>query len=190
MSKWNGKIRCLDAKGLNRVYTKDKVYEVVNGSIFRDDCTSSPIHESFDEWCRLRGGKWEEVKDVKNMCEIADLREMLKPCMFVKCRDEVLRMVVQCESKIIIKRFDNMWWIDVCDYDNVLMLENRENACFDIIEVYGYDGEGGNSLRPTVRTRKLIWKREEKTPQQIEIEQIEAEQRKLADRLSELRKGL
>ena len=184
MSKWNGKIRCLDAKGLARVYTKDKVYEVVNGSIFRDDCTSSPIHESFDEWCRLRGGKWEEVK------EIEDLREIIKPCMLVKCRNGEYRIVLQYSDGIILDGFDKQGFIDIHRYNKDLTMCDEDSREFDIIEVYGYSFLTSHILSAWEPQRQLIWKREEKTPQQIKIEEIERKQRELADELAELRKDM
>lgn len=180
MSKWNGKIRCIDNNNV-RWYTTGKIYEVKDGVFFDDEYDKEEI-ESFEAWSAGRGSKWEEVKE--------DLRELLKPCMMVKCRDGILRMVVQCEDGLIIKRFNGNDWILISDYNDDLTLVKRVNEHLDIIEIYGYEKFHGKSLQPSINSRELLWKREEKSPQQIEIEEIEAEQRKLADRLAKLRKEM
>lgn len=87
---------------------------------------------------------------------------------FVRCVKAIGRVNLYTEGKIY--RIIN--GILTCD-DGVSLEKYRsfQDLCF-------YSGAKWGKVKKT------------KTPQQIEIEQIEAEQRKLADRLSELRKGL
>lgn len=133
MSKWNGKIKCVgmaDKSGWAN-YTKGKIYDVKNGVIITDS-GMSVNGESFEYFCDKSCARWEEVFD-------DDLRELLKPCMLVRCKDSLLRMVIQCEDKLIIKRFDSNGWIDISDYNDDLTLAKREKEELDIIEIYGYE---------------------------------------------------
>ena len=183
MSKWNGKIRCLDTNA-ELHYTKNKVYDIKDGIITFDSGERHGVHENLADFLCYTGAKFEEIIDMR------DLRKMLKPCMLAKFLDGTFGIVVQCGRGVVLKRFDSMDWMKVDDYGKDLKTIRRVSAELDIIKVYGCAWLIQDVLSPIAGSRELIWKREEKTPQQIEIEQIEAEQRKLADRLSELRKGL
>lgn len=181
MSKWNGKIRCINPMGCV-FYTKDKAYDVKNGQFTTDDGCRSEEYESFEHLYEDSVAKWEEIKE--------DLREMLKPCMVVKCRDGILRMLIQCEDGIVLKQLNTVEYIKLSDYYNDLLINKQRNQHLDIIEVYGYSNNKSTSLELRTNYRELLWKREEKSKTQIEIEEIETEQRKLADRLAKLRKEM
>lgn len=61
MSKWNGKIKCIDTIMCN-CYTKDKVYEVVDGNFIDDDGSCKCRGKSFKEFCYYSYAKWELVE--------------------------------------------------------------------------------------------------------------------------------
>lgn len=182
MSKWNGKIRCLSTEGYT-CFTKGKVYEINDGSITTDNGHVDYKYKSLSDFRNRVGAKFEEVFD-------DDLRKLIKPCMLVRCRDRVLRMAIQCEGEIVLKTSESIRYIDFSNYDNNLLLKKRTMEYLDIIEVYGYTNSRFTSLEIRKDYRDLIWKREEKSPQQIKIEEIERKQRELADELAELRKDM
>ena len=66
--------------------------------------------------------------------------------------------------------------IDLNSYNDELLQENRAFSHCDIMKIE--------------RGTELIWKREEKSEKQIEIEAIENEMKKLAERLEQVRKEM
>ena len=63
---YNGKVRCVDPATFWSFFTKDKVYDIIDGVLcddlgeeFNPDC---PVC-SFEEWLFCQGAEWEEVKE-------------------------------------------------------------------------------------------------------------------------------
>ena len=48
----------------------------------------------------------------------------------------------------------------------------------------------GNNFDISTSNRPLIWKREEKSPTQLKLEELEKKQREIADEMEKLRKEL
>lgn len=121
-----------------------------------------------------------------------DLRELIKPCYVVKFGSGVLTMAYDTQEGINFNTEED-GYINLKSLDEQLVEKCKvDNSDFDIIEIYGLHkySRGMNCSKISIKDRPLIWKREEKSPTQLEIESIELEQRKLADRLSKLKENV
>ena len=118
-----------------------------------------------------------------------DLRELIKPCYVVKMRDDTWCVAIKEVSDLgfyKISRPDMIGISSISSYDK--SLNNKNDDVYDIIEIREYVP----CILFSYESAKLVWKREEepiKSPTQLEIESIELEQRKLADRLAKLKEN-
>lgn len=163
----------------NQCFTIDKIYSTDNNEYKLKDDRNNEYPTQVTKMC---SAKFEEVKKGENKME--DLRELIKPCYVVVRRDGSIAGVFEGKRGMRLQASMGTSFCDVMDYDKNLEKRDKE---YDIMEVYGLPNY---SMDISINNRELIWKREEKSPIQLEIESIELEQRKLAGRLSELRKEL
>ena len=130
-------------------------------------------------------------KEVKEEGEdrIEDLRELIKPCYAVRFSGEkgwCLAMnrrdgTIGFNSINDIRRgITRMSSIDKNLLDDSKMPE------YDIMEIRGY----ADVNQFDIENRPLIWKREEKSPTQIKLKELEKKQREIADEMEKLRKEL
>lgn len=119
----------------------------------------------------------------------------LKPCMVVRLRRGVLTMTYDTQDGINFNTETN-GYINLKSLNEKLIEKHGiDNSEFDVVEIYGLYkyAQGVNCSKISIKDRPLIWKREEepiKSPTQLEIESIELEQRKLADRLAKLKENV
>ena len=181
----NFKIRAL--KSDDDYFIKGDVIEFKNGHTRWRDGEDSCEYESYKEFIK-DNYLWEDflelIEEKEEENKIEDLRELIKPCYVVVRRDGSIAGVFEGKRGMRLQASMGTTFCDVVDYDKNLEKRGKE---YDIMEVYGLPNY---SMDISINNRPLIWKREEKSPTQLEIESIELEQRKLADRLSELRKEL
>lgn len=164
MNKNNWKMKCTCAG--NSSWEIGDILEVNNNQGKHGTCIVEGDFSSFETWCKQRailGSKWELIKEDFT-------KSNLQECDVVIMRNK-LRYVFF--DGVIVHT--NVWSEYLNEYNEDLTKHDNEKR-LDIMQVY--------------RNGILIFDRVEKSPIQIEIESIEEEQRKLADRLSELRKGL
>jgi hypothetical protein len=156
----NGKVRCLEWEG--SVYKKGNVYEFINGHTYLEGGKKSQSWDSLEELnYRNQGyGKFEMVVKEPH-------KSLLKSGMKVVMRDRIERYVILEIRKIFRENLEYLFLTDFTEELNCII--NK----FDVMEIW--DGE------------TLIAKRSEKTAQQIEIERIENEMRKLADDLRKVK---
>lgn len=181
MRKWNGKIRCVSTEGYT-CFTKGKVYEINDGSITTDNGHIDYKYKSLSDFRNRVRAKFEEVFE-------DDLRELIKPCMVVVTRNGDKHITMQTVDGIILVDKDGRF-LDVKSLDVDLKARYRVFERNDVMKVYGLKKFTTEMLNIDEEHRDLLWKREEKSPQQIKIEEIERKQRELADELAELRKDM
>ena len=66
------------------------------------------------------------------------------------------------------------------------LLDDSKMTEYDIMEIRGY----ADVNQFEIETRPLIWKRTEKSPTQLKLEELEKKQREIADEMEKLRKEL
>ena len=120
--------------------------------------------------------------------EVGDLRELIKPCYAVRIRDG--RWLIAFTIKDNGINFNEIGDISIgvtklSNFDKSL-IDKDGYSKYDIMEIRGYS----QTNQKNIRIRDVIWKREEKSPTQIKLEELETEQRKIADKIAELRKEL
>lgn len=167
MRKW----KCVSVNDGNKLcFTVGKIYDTDDsGYGATTDSGAVLTNISLLNEMKCYGGKLQfiEVVEVKDFTK-SDLQE----CDVVTFRNK--ERLVYFGSKFMNEGYGTRVYM----YEESLK-RNDDEKQFDIMQVY--------------RNGILIFDRIEepaKPPMQIEIESIEEEQRKLADRLSELRKGL
>ena len=177
--------KCIKSGEKNK-FTVDKIYATwEDGSgLIADNKESGWINPA-----RMRKvAEFIEVKEGENKVE--DLRELIKPCYIVVHNDNTLsRVEINCNNEKIIS--GDTHWCNLHSLSKELL-----GYCGDsnatIKEIYGYSEYNNIAYKLSIEGRPLIWKREEepiKSPTQLEIESIELEQRKLADRLAKLKEN-
>lgn len=176
MSKWNGKIRCVDTDGYD-FYTKDKIYEVRNGIFLKDNGNVEDGHESFTEWCYCSSAKWEEVDE--SILPLSDLKDG----MIVELNNGDLRLVCDgwlmgaSSSKEIREYNDKLEYI--CNYKewNIKAIYTRK--------VHFLNGMTNKA------NLTLIWERESENSKQIKelntrLSQLKSELSEVETKLAEL----
>ena len=119
---------------------------------------------------------------------VEDLRELIKPCYAVKFRDG--RYAIAFARKDNGINFNKIEDISsrvtkLSDFDKSL-IDKDGYSQYDIMEIRGY----AENNQEIIAIRDVVWEREEKSPTQIKLEELEKEQRKIADEIAELRKEL
>lgn len=157
----NFKMRCVD-KGGGDMYTNGKVYEYKDGRIVSDNGTMNMIFDTFKEFQELSMAEWELITE--NQISTKEELEDGDIC------------VLRNSERIVF--FEEYFFMKDGKSVNIAYGYNSELVSFcsdkyDIMEVY--------------RNKELIYKREEKSAQQIEIENIQTEMGKLNKRLEVLK---
>ena len=120
--------------------------------------------------------------------KVGDLRELIKPCYAVRIRDgRWLIAFMRKDGDINLNRIDDIscGTTKVSDFDENLLDGDSFSNC-DIMEIRGYQDVN----QTNIAGREVIWERIEKSKTQIKLEELETEQRKIADKIAELRKEL
>ena len=105
-------------------------------------------------------------------------------------RDGSVCGIFEIKEELILQDELDFGMCYLSEYNENLTKYETEHGT-DIMEVYGLTSN--NCFGISTHNRPLIWKREEapiKSPIELEIESIEEEQRKLADRLAKLKESL
>ena len=137
---------------------------------------------------RYEAGDWWDYNEEDLEKVVEDLRELIKPCYAVRIRDG--RWLIAFARKDNEINFNETGDISIgvtklSDFDKSL-IDKDGYSQYDIMEIRGYS----SANQKNIEERKIIWKREEKSPTQIKLEELETEQRKIADKIAELRKEL
>lgn len=158
----NFKMRCVDSKSNYSSYTNGKTYKVINGT-FRDDANFVWVIKSFKEWNEWSLSEWELITENQ-----ISTKEELEDGDICVLRNGKQKAIV-FGSHIIVN--NSIGWHK--NYSTNMDLTYKYDNKRDIMEVY--------------RNKELIYKREEKSSQQIEIENIQSEMEKLNKRLEVLK---
>ena len=183
----NFKIRAL--KTDDDYFIKGDIIEFKNGHTRWRDGGDSSIYESYDEFIK-ENFMWDDFFELVEEGEFGekDLRKLIKPCYAVRFETGNWAIAMTRTSEIIgfYSINDITSGVTSLSYIDKNLKDVGGESEYNIIEIRGYS----NFDQLKIEGRPLIWKREEKSPTQLEIESIESEIRKLSDKLSELRKGL
>ena len=167
----NFKVRALETH--NDFFTNGDIFIFKNGITTWNNGNESLTYDNFLEL--IGRNSWdnylEEVKEEGDN-KMEDLRELIKPCMVVKFRDDVLTMVYDTQNGINFNTETN-GYTDLKSLNEQLLY--KDDSHYDIVEIYGlYPCTGSFCHKISTKDRPLIWKREEKSPTQIKIEEIES----------------
>ena len=185
----NFKVRALRTD--SPFFNKGDVIEFKNGRCRWSD--DGDEYDSFEELIDKNG--WEdylkliEEEGVK-VDKPSDLRELIKPCYVVVRRDGSVCGIFEIKEGLVLQSNLETQICEFKEYNKNLTKYEEEDGT-DIMEVYGLSKSHYFDI--STYNRPLIWKREEapvKSPTELEIESIEEEQRKLADRLAKLKEKL
>ena len=142
-----------------------------------------------DDWWDYNAEDLEKVENMK------DLRKLLKQGYVVEHMDGMLSKVEMNVSKELVISSEHRWFpvenlTEQLDY--ICYFENDKDHAdkVKIKAIYGLSEENMIAYKISKDGRKKIWERNEKSPTQIKLEELETEQRKIADKIAELRKEL
>ena len=179
------KFRCIKSNN-KECFTVGKIYTT------DDDGCGVVDDNGEDDWCCLyfmhENAKFDEVnEEVKSF---TFTQSDLKPCMFVKLRGyEEWCIIIQAKDGLHINSLKNMRCMaSINNYVNFRHVYNgKDFRQFDILEVK--DVNDKFSCHKTINSPTL-WKLQEKSPQQIKLEELELKQREIADEMAKLRKEM
>ena len=182
------RFKCLSVDTTNmRHFTIGKIYETDDNMLnYRlDGGHYCPLIENGDVACGL---VFEEIKE-EGENKMEDLRELIKPCYVVRFRGEEdwCLAMNRTDGTIGFNSINNIrrGIIRMSSLDENL-LDNSKMSEYDIMEIRGY----GNVNQFDTENRPLIWKRNELSPTQLKLEELEKRQREIADEMEKLRKEL
>ena len=121
----------------------------------------------------------EEIKE-EGENKMEDLRELIKPCYLLVLEDGKKVKTIETQDGIAIQ-YDG---ISMSGWDNLSCVISR------VKKVYGLCRYGAKQGEFSEEYRELIWKRNELSPTQLKLEELEKKQREIADEMEKLRKGL
>lgn len=157
MTKNNFKMRCVK-NGNSTSYKENKIYYLKNGFVFDNDAKCIFMRfDDFEHFQRWSNAEWELI--IENQISTKEELEDGDICVFRNGGKCV------CLNGNILDNY--------CEYNIKSNLTSIVCKEYDIMEVY--------------RNKELIYEREEKSAQQIEIENIQAEMKKLNKRLEVLK---
>ena len=178
--------KCVRSNRENK-FTVGKIYRTFEDGdgLIADNRESGWINPS-------RMSKVAEFIEIKEEGEnkMEDLRELIKPCYVVKFRGGVNGWSIamnRSNGEIGFNSIDNLrrGIVRMSSFDEKL-LDNSNMSEYDIMEIRGY----ADVDQTRIDNRPLIWKRTEKSPTQIKLEELEKKQREIADEMEKLRKEL
>jgi len=144
--------------------------------------------EEGEKWCF-------NEEDLEKAEEVIDLRKLLKQGYVVEHMDgDLSKVEMNADGELIISG-ENRW------FPIEKLTEQLEYICYftsdkdyvgkvKIKAIYGLSESNWKAYKTSREDRKTIWKREEKTEMQIKLEELEKQQREIADKIAELRKEI
>ena len=132
----------------------------------------------------------EDLEKVENM---KDLRKLLKQGYIVEHMDEMLSKVEKNANEELVISSKHRWFpvenlTEQLDYTCYFENDKDHADKVKIKAIYGLSDENMNAYKISKDGREKIWELIEKSPIQIKLEELESEQRKIADKIAELRK--
>lgn len=182
--KVGDKVRILDGtkqEGWTMNGSMKKTIGTVGKIIDIDNCDPKYRVTFEDDW-------WDyNEEDLEIVKEVMDLRKLIKPCYAVRIRDGRWLIALNMEDDIIemfeIGSFKAI--VNIREFDKELTEKNSMQS-YDIMEIRGYS----ETFSLDERRREKIWERIEKSQTQIKLEELEKQQREIADKIAELRKEI
>ena len=172
--KVGDKVRILDGtKKKDWTFRMKKTLGMV-GEIIDIDTYNPKYRVMFedDSWCY-------NAEDLEKKNDMEDLRKLIEPSQLLILEGGRKAKTIAIQSGIAVQYYDGN---EYSGWDELRVVIGK------IEKVYGLSKWGGESCEISEESRLLIW--EKKSPTQIKLEELEAEQRKIADKIAELRKEL
>ena len=199
MNDGNWKMRCLDNGGSSFCKTGN-VYEAKDGKFQKEGGVNSTKYKSFEDFIMHNTNTpWELIKE-ESKFTLDDIKEGY----LVRIRDGRLLLVVRMEDGGFIgydKKLNYIVDINKSYYDAEMnsrysiyngekyeIVPNTEE--YDITEAYGNISDEYDKALFSTSNRTLLYKREELSPQQLKLKELEDKQREIADEISKLRESL
>lgn len=114
----------------------------------------------------------------------------LKPCMVVELRNGDIYLVSEYAYGKGIQD-GNSSSLYFSDFKDDMTYDKQNRKHYDIMTVYGFRKDFMMSAcKVSAENRELLWQRIEKSATEIQLEELEKQQRELADKIAEVRKGL
>lgn len=186
----NGNFKVRALKTHADFFTNGDIFVFKNGRTTWKNGNESFDYDNFLELINNNG--WvdllEEVKE-EGEDKMEDLRELVKPCYVVKIRgeNEWCLAMNRRDGTIGFNSINNIGrGITRMSSLDKNLLDDSKMSEYDIMEIRGY----ADVNQFEIETRPLIWKRTEKSPTQLKLEELEKKQREIADEMEKLRKEL
>ena len=189
--KVGDKVRILDGTKQDRWNSRGLMKETIGmvGKITDIDRHDPKYRVTFEnDW-------WYNAEDLEIAEEVIDLRKLLKQGYVVEHMDgDLSKVEMNADGELIISG-ENRW------FPIEKLTEQLEYICYftsdkdyvgkvKIKAIYGLSESNWKAYKTSREDRKTIWKREEKTEMQIKLEELEKQQREIADKIAELRKEI
>jgi len=162
------KVKCI--KSVEGQLTKNRIYVINN-----ENSTYFNVTNDLGNIAPYYKHRFEKVEE--------DMKKSdLKDGMVVRQRDNSMALVL---NGCFMEKGSMM---QIEEYDESL-IEIEGDGDYDIMEVYT---TSGNRLSELFKEGNLtsIWKRQEKSPQELELEELEKQQREIADRMKQVRESM
>lgn len=154
------------------------------------------IHICEVEGYRYKDGKGDyDIEKVLNEDEFIVVEEVaqfsksdLRPCMVVKTRDGGLYLVAQHKYGLSLIR--NNGWLDfdgIYNNDLIRLSETEWSKGFDIMEVYDLNEYESHAMDISTDNRELLFKREEQSPRDIKIKELQDKMDEIKREMEELK---
>lgn len=183
--KMGDKVRILGGTKQERWTSSGNMKETIGqvGEIYDISCGPAPYLVEFkgESW-------WYNAEDLEIAEEAIDLRKLIEPSFVVNTRNHGLWLVGMTKAGICYTKNNGMAGKYQNEYDNKLNCKGVFGC--DIMEIYGHRRFACDCNELSVTDREKIWVREEMSPMQIKLEELEKQQREIADKIAELRKEI
>ncbi len=190
--KVGDKVRILDGTKQDRWNPRGLMKETIDmvGKIIDIDMHDPKYRVMFEnDW-------WDyNEEDLEKVEEVIDLRKLLKQGYVVEHMDGDLSKVEMNANMEIIISGEHRWFpienlTEQLEYTCYFTNDGNYAGKVKIKAIYGLSESNWTAYKISREDRKTIWKREEKTEMQIKLEELEKQQREIADKIAELRKEI
>ena len=110
----------------------------------------------------------------------------LKPCMVVRLRGGELCIVVNYKKGLSLLSISGFVYTGIETFNDDLKRKYNDEL-FDVIEVYGLNEHGINAMDISTDNRDLLFKREEQSPRDIKIKELQDKMDAIKREMEELK---
>lgn len=178
------KIMCL--RGIKYEFVEGQIYYIRN-NILQGEYIVGLCNTQYNV------SKCNSIKDINDVCsgEFAllgnqSIKSILKPCMVVRLRCGELCIVVNYKKGLSLLSINGFVYTGIETFNDDLKRKYNDEL-FDIIEVYGLNEHGINAMDISTENRDLLFKREEQSPRDIKIKELQDKMDSIKREMEELK---